>query len=247
MIKKKPATRKAAPPRTQARRHAPAPMPERNPFVGDEPSPPEDHIDVLDHSPDVDEVDRLGAPVRQDTERGYRAGRVRELRDMLDDNPVNRRREMARRQAMAEEANPFLRETANPFPLLPTDDPDWCYCWIRHQIEGDPDGKNLSQHQSGLLVWDFVKMSDLTSQQQGRIRHYAQVEGRMGGNIVYRDVVAMRAPRHLVEMRDAAYQIRAREQILRTKQQFRSHFQGGESRGYIEEDSTGFVDPRGDW
>jgi hypothetical protein len=173
---------------------------------------------------------------------------VRDMHDGLDaDSPVNRRRAMARKMAAMEESNPFLRQRASPLPDLPPDegpmsDPSWCYRWVRHEIDGKPDPKNIHEPTNEMLETEFVTADMLPRGFRQRLTGFSQVSGAHGGHITYRDVIAARSPRKLVMQKRAADQHFAREAIKETKQSYRDGFRGSEARPYIEADSPDFDD-----
>lgn len=231
---------KSPPPRA-TRRHDPDPPPDdTNPFVSGDPPPD----DPLDDSPDFDPQEQTD-PQRRGA---FRVGAVRDMHDGLDpDSPINRRRAMARKMAAMEESNPFLRQRASPLPDLPPDegpmaDPNFCYRWMRHEIDGKPDPKNIHEPVNEMLATEFVTAAMLPRRYQQQLTGFSQVSGAHGGHITYRDLIAVRSPRKLVTQKRAADQIMARRAIMETKQSYREGFRGSESRPYIEADSPDFDD-----
>lgn len=169
--------------------------------------------------------------------------RVVEPQDLLRDDPERRRENARRRRAKEIEHNPFLDDDEPAMPRLPADDDEWAYKWIRHMISGQDDRKNVQASVAGRLSWEYFTLEEVPNEDdQRRLRSLVQIEGRFGGNIVYNDCVAMRTSRHMRDLKRAAEDHRATQQIQATRRQFTNARDAERLGTWVEEDKTQVVE-----
>lgn len=116
--------------------------------------------------------------------------------------------------------NPFLQDEETVLPFIP-DDEDWHYCFIRHKLGNEDDGKNIVSHTSGKLPYELVTFDMLAKDLQRKFEALKLTQGQYAGHIQVGDVILGRTPQRLYKQYIEATQIRAdrmsqslREQVL---------------------------------
>lgn len=171
----------------------------------------------------------------------FRPGQTREMTDTLISDPQERRRRGQAAIDAAIELNPFLADTID-MPPLPANTEEWTYMWKRYSVGGATDDRNIYAATSGRLRWQFLTAQDLGPKDRKKLEGLASVEGRHAGRIVFKDLMAARAPTYLVRQMQEAQQIKSRELIMRTKGEYAQAGRRVGIRTALEENDEKFVD-----